>query len=132
MYISFFTHLSSVKSLSVKYGPRPPISGHTRDLSQSTHRPRPANKVFIFSYGIAVKGPKMSKILIRIIKLTFVMTALVIGIHNCLSKIFTISVVTRFKGCFKKLEKLPLSSKFRSGPYSTSNWLKSGPLKRAR
>ena len=30
---------------------------------------RPANNVFIFLYGIAVKGPKMCKILVRMIKL---------------------------------------------------------------
>ena len=40
-------------------------------------------KVYIFLYGIAVKVPKMSEILVKIIKLTFAIIALVIGNHNC-------------------------------------------------
>jgi len=42
-------------------------------------------KVYIFFHGIAVKVPKMSEILVKIIKLTFAIIALVIGIHNCLT-----------------------------------------------
>lgn len=45
----------------------------------NTDRPRPANKVFnFFFYGIALKGPNMSKIFVSIIKLTFGTTDLVI------------------------------------------------------
>ena len=40
-------------------------------------------KVYIFFYGMAVKVPKMSEILVKIIKLTFAIIALVIGNHNC-------------------------------------------------
>ena len=57
--------------------------GHTRDLWHSVPnavRTRPANQVLIYFYGMAVKGPKMSKILARIKKkLTFDMIALVIA-----------------------------------------------------
>ena len=44
--------------------------------------PRSTNDIFIFFYGIVVKGPKMSKILVKKIKLTFAMIALIIGIHK--------------------------------------------------
>lgn len=40
-------------------------------------------RVDFFFYGIAVKGPKMSEILVKVIKLTFAIIALVIGNHNC-------------------------------------------------
>ena len=49
----------------------------------------------------------MSNILVRIIKLTFAMIALIIGIHNCLtlSKIFTLYVIyDTFKGVSKILK----------------------------
>ena len=76
--------------------------------SFSQYQPRPANNVFIFFYGIAVKGPKMSKIFVRIIKLTFAMIALFVGIHNnclTLSKVFTFyGVYNTFKAVTKSLK----------------------------
>ena len=95
----------------------------------NTDRPKAANNVLIFYYGIALKGPKMSKIPVRTIKLTFAMIAFFIGIHDCLnlSKIFTFYLVyDTFKAVSKSL-KSRLSWTFRSGPYSEFR-----PLERAR
>ena len=65
--------------------------------------------MLIFFNRTAVKGPRMSKMLIRIIKLTFAMIALVIGIHNnfclTLSQTFTLyNVYNTFKTVTKSLK----------------------------
>ena len=66
----------------------------------------------------------MSELLVRIIKLTFIMIALVIGIHNCLtlSKMFTFYVVYGIFMAVTKSLKSCLSWKSRSGPHSGCGW----------
>ena len=54
-------------ALGLEYGPRSAACS----VFSNTDRNRPANNVFIFFYGIPVKGPKMSKILVRTTKLNF-------------------------------------------------------------
>ena len=77
----------------------------------------------------------MSKIFVRIIKLTFGTTDLVIESITVYLKYlhFTLFItLLRLLRLLQRAWKVAQGWKFRSGPYWSSKWLRSGPLKRAQ